>query len=124
MSRVSYKNETIRKAMHLLDELEQSIGGNMYAAYHCLDFPSNYESGTKAFTHEAVQDLAEDYHDRTMTALVQILEHFPKLRGLLDQVEAEVLKHFLNAQEVEKQQKAVREVVPVLSGSRLSDSMF
>ena len=37
-----------------------------------------------------------------LSALVQILELFPKVRCLLDEVEAEVLKCFLTAQEVEK----------------------
>ena len=41
-----------------------------------------------------------------MSALVEILEHFPKLRRLLDEVEVEVLQCFLDAPEVEKKRRA------------------
>jgi hypothetical protein len=84
MSRVHYKNETIDKAMRQLDNLEQTIGFNMRCAY-----PGDYRPG-------------DDYHQGAMSALVQILKHFPKMRSLLDEVEAEVLKCFLEAQQVEK----------------------
>jgi hypothetical protein len=88
MSRVYYENETIQMAMSLLDDLEQTIGFNMRCAYQC-----NYREG-------------EDFHQEAMSALVQILEHFPKLRRLLDEVEAEVLERFLDAPEVEKKRRA------------------
>src|SRR5260221_7085838 len=89
MSRVHYRNENIRKAMSLLDQLEQSIGFNMRCA-----FPGDY------------QRPGDDYHQGAMNALVQTLEHFPKVRRLLDEVEAEVLDVFLHAQEVEKKAAA------------------
>jgi hypothetical protein len=88
MSRVYYENETIQKAIALLDDLEQTIGFNMRCAYQ-----GNYREG-------------EDFHQEAMSALVQILEHFPKLRRLLDEVEAEVLERFLKAPEVEKKRRA------------------
>jgi hypothetical protein len=80
MSRVHYKNETIRKAMFALDDLEQTIGWNMRCAY-----PEEY------------RHRGENSHQGAMEALAQILEHFPMLRRLLDEVEAEVLKQFLEA---------------------------
>ena len=57
MSRVYYENETIQKAMSLLDDLEQTIGFNMRCAYQ-----GNYREG-------------EDFHQEAMSALVEILEH-------------------------------------------------
>jgi hypothetical protein len=86
MSRVHYKNETIGKAMSELDNLEQSIGFNMRCAY-----PGDYRKG-------------EDFHQGAMSALVQTLQHFPRLRRLLDEVEAEVLKCFVEAPEAEKKE--------------------
>jgi hypothetical protein len=88
MSRVDYANENIRKAMDLLDQLEQSIGFNMRCA-----FPGDY------------QRPGDDYHQGAMDALVQTLGYFPKVRRVLDDVEAEVLDVFLHAQEVEKKAK-------------------
>jgi hypothetical protein len=88
MSRVHYKNENIRTAINVLDDLEQTIGWNRRCAY-----PGDYREG-------------EDFHQGAMSALVQILEHFPKLRRLLDEIEAEVLDCFLKAQEVEKKERA------------------
>jgi hypothetical protein len=91
MSRCHYTNENIQKAMFLLDDLEQSIGFNMRLAY-----PGDYRPG-------------QDYHQGAMSALVQTLANLPKVRSILDEVEAEVLKVFLEAQEVEKKEKADRE---------------
>jgi hypothetical protein len=68
MSRVHYRNETIRKAISELGELEQSMGWNLRCA-----------------------DPSDPAHQEAITALVQILEHFPKVRRLLDEVEAEVM---------------------------------
>jgi hypothetical protein len=92
MSRVHYTNENIGKAMALLDQLEQSMGFDMRLAY-----PADH-------VHHG-----DDYHQGAMHALVGILNHFPKVRCLLDEVEAEVLDCFLHAQEVEKKWKADRE---------------
>jgi hypothetical protein len=97
MSRVHYKNETIRKAMSMLDDLEQTIGFNQRCAY-----PGDYR---------------DDYHQGAMHALVQILEHFPKLRRLLDEVEAEALKCFLEAPEAEKKYRADLEAKGFASAS-------
>jgi hypothetical protein len=74
MSRVHYRNKAIRRAMGVLDDLEQSIGRNLVYAY------------TSCNTRE-----------ESMQALAQILEHFPMVRRLLDQVDAEVLKCFVDA---------------------------
>jgi hypothetical protein len=87
MSRVHYQNDTIREAMAQLDNLEQTMGWNMRCAY-----PGDFRE--------------EDFHQGAMSALVQILECFPKLRSLLDEVEAEVLKCFLEAPEAERKDRA------------------
>jgi hypothetical protein len=74
MSRVHYQNDTIQKAMQELDDLEQSIGWNLRCAYPgCCS------------------------REDSMKALAQTLEHFSTVRGLLDEVQAEVLKCFVDA---------------------------
>jgi hypothetical protein len=92
MSRVHYNNATIARAIAELDELDQTIGRNERCA-----FPDEYRGTDR------------DYHQGAMSALVQILEHFPKVRRLLDEVEADVLNCFLHAREVEKKQNADHE---------------
>jgi hypothetical protein len=76
MSRVHYKNEDIREALSELDQLEQTMGWNL----RCFDrddrIPPEYSDKEKA------------------GALVQILRHLPKVRGLLDKIEIDVLKCF------------------------------
>jgi hypothetical protein len=113
MSRVHYTNDTIQKAFTELDQLEQTIGWNMRCGY-----PGEYgwKLGELGGWQPPPTDNTwppnakpEDYHQGAMSALVQTLEHFPKLRRLLDQVEAEVLKVFLNAQEEEKKWHADRD---------------
>jgi hypothetical protein len=73
MSRVHYTNESIRKAITELVDLEQTMGWNL----RCSD-PSE-----------------PAYHQDAIPALVQILKHFPKIRRLLDEVEAEVMDVFV-----------------------------
>jgi hypothetical protein len=111
MSRVHYTNDTIQKVFTELDRLEQTFGFNMRCAY-----PGDYgwklgeQDGWEPPTGDMwPHEKPEDYHQGAMSALVQTLEHFPKLRRLLDEVEAEVLDCFLHAQEVEKKWKADRE---------------
>jgi hypothetical protein len=99
MSRVHYKSETIRRAIFALDDLERAMGWNMRCAY-----PDGYRRD------------GEDFHQGAMSALAQTLEHFPKLRRLLDEVEAEVLKVFLEAQAVEKKHEADLEAEAIAKG--------
>jgi hypothetical protein len=76
MSRVHYKNEKIRKVMHLLDGLEQSIGWNMRCAY-----PDTWKG-------------RDNPQKDAMDALRQILTPLPFIRRHLDEVEMEVLNGF------------------------------
>jgi hypothetical protein len=111
MSRVHYKNETIRKAMLELDELEQSIGWNTRCAY-----PGEYgwKLGERGWWEpgERLPGLREDYHQGAMEALVQTLAHLPKLRRLLDEVEAEVLDCWLKAQQEQKSGTPIKRLRP------------
>jgi len=91
MSRVHYKNDTIRKAFGALDELEQSMGWNMRCAY-----PGDYQPG-------------DDFHDGAMKSLAQTLSHLPTIRRLLDEVEAEIIKVWVDAPAEEKKYKAEEE---------------
>ena len=106
MSRVHYHNETIRKMLPVLDDLEQTMGWNMRCAYQ-----GNYREG-------------EDFHQGAMDALAQILEHFPKLRRLLDEVEAEAIKCFVEAQAREKKRLADREAKAKAKGFASASAML
>jgi GTP1/Obg family GTP-binding protein len=53
----------------------------------------------------------QDTHQLAMDALAQIMAHFPKLRRLIDEVEAEVLNTFVTAQAVEKADEQKREAM-------------
>jgi hypothetical protein len=90
---------TLRKARGVLDNLKQSIDENLRCAY-----PS-YST-----------------REESMQALAQILEHFPMVRGLLDEVEAEVLKCFVDAPADEARAEADR--APACLGSATATALI
>jgi hypothetical protein len=73
MGRVHYTNETIQRIKRELHELEQTVGWNL----RCAD------RGT-----------CDD--DEAIAALTQVIVHLPIIRAMLDEVQAEAMKAFLD----------------------------